>query len=450
MTIRSKVLLWLGLGAVLVCGLGVTIPLWLILNGRDNLGGALVDYRRHGLPWTAKEVNPDGPVADADNAAPTLDRALVGLSGTHVTNDVSAAWKLFAGGNDAAARALVAKYSSALEMAKSADRFRLADFRKDWDLGPEVVFPELPLAKNAVKLLAMRAVLEARAGNVAASNGDLGDAWALGRLVGQEPVLLGVLVQVAMRAFVLSGVEEVVAAYRSRPGALAALKGQLATMTDGLDFRRSVRGEAYMGLAILRNEAIFRSRIASESTPDTPSTPIDPRQLQRTGSPGGLFARVMGGKLINSYVRLADIAHQDVGNPMRLDSDLAEFDKEVTSDRSFTGSFRSILAPAFAGVGQVIVSDQARLVTTSALVDALLLHARTGRYPATMAELPGESLDPFDGKPLRIKVRGDSIRIYSVGPNERDDGGVSRGELRSTSSDAYDVVAAYPPVKSTR
>jgi hypothetical protein len=58
-----------------------------------------------------------------------------------------------------------------------------------------------------------------------------------------------------------------------------------------------------------------------------------------------------------------------------------------------------------------------------------------------MSEVHGKWIDPFDGKPLRVKVTKDTFRVYSIGPDRIDNGGVDRSETKGKS---YDIVAMYP------
>lgn len=446
MTTSKKVFIWVGLGGSLVCCLGVTIPLWTILNGGDNLDRAVADYRRQGLPWTAKELEPDSPVPDVENAAPTLNRAFIMFNSTKFSGEASEAITMVNEGNTAGAEAIVGHYGPELALAKQAAQLPRADFHKDWDLGPEVLFPELSSLKSLVRLLAVRAVVEARRGAVAASNSDLKDAWALSRLTGQGPTLIHLILQIAQRALVLSAVEQATTAYKDKPAALASLKALLTKLTDEPNFQHGIRGEAYMGLVILRNGPVFRSRLTHDIGSDnSPLPPINSRQLRRTGAPNGLIERFTGGKLLKSYVQLDKMAQKDAGNTAQLDADLKAFDVELMKDNGLTAFYRNLILPVYSNVGQAMPEDRARKLTVTALVDAVLQHAQTGHYPAKISDIPGTWLDPFDGKPLRLKAKGESIRIYSVGPDLKDNGGLSRIET-SGSTAKYDIVAASPPV----
>ncbi|MFO0972830.1 MAG: hypothetical protein U1A27_05235 [Phycisphaerae bacterium] len=58
-----------------------------------------------------------------------------------------------------------------------------------------------------------------------------------------------------------------------------------------------------------------------------------------------------------------------------------------------------------------------------------LFHARNGRWPASIDELPAGQVgdarrDPFSGRDFAFQATADGPRIYSVGMNGRDDGGV--------------------------
>jgi len=88
----------------------------------------------------------------------------------------------------------------------------------------------------------------------------------------------------------------------------------------------------------------------------------------------------------------------------------------------------------------------AGLVNTQCLSKALLFRARTGHFPKSLSEIPGAWIDPYNGKPLGYKTSGDSIRIYSVGYDLHDDGGISRLEIPKNSKRTFDLVAAYPKI----
>jgi hypothetical protein len=71
---------------------------------------------------------------------------------------------------------------------------------------------------------------------------------------------------------------------------------------------------------------------------------------------------------------------------------------------------------------------QAELRCAVAVLAAERYRWAHGRWPETLSDLVPEyiaavPLDPFDGKPLRMGVLSDGLVIYSVGPDEQDNGG---------------------------
>lgn len=440
----KKLFLWISLGGTLICCIGVTTPLWIMINGKDNLQGAVQDYRKVGLPWTRDEVQPKVNLPESENAAPIISTAEIDVNGTERSAEIANGWRYAVDRNDAAVQAILTKYAHTLDLAKLAAGKRFADFHKDWDFGPDVTFTELSATKSLVRLLTLRALYAAQHGNFSSCMADLGDGWRLATLVGKEPTVISLLVEIAAWAIIDDAVQHVTFELRNNQSGLSALKSEVAKMTGEPDFGLAIRGEAYMGLAILRNGSVFRNRVLRPNEESPP--PVDPRSLQRTGNPSGIIERVLGGKLLRTYIEEDEIGKKDRGNLVQLDKDLAALDQELEADHSINGLYRQVLAPVFSATGSAILRAKATRMLTAALVDAVLAKARTGAYPKSVNDLPGDWTDPFGGNPLHMKQVGSQIRIYSVGPDLVDNGGFNRTEMSGKNTDQFDIVAACPPI----
>ncbi len=73
-------------------------------------------------------------------------------------------------------------------------------------------------------------------------------------------------------------------------------------------------------------------------------------------------------------------------------------------------------------------SLEALMETAKIGLAARIYRMREKRFPAAVADLvpdllPREPLDPFTGKPLVYRVDRDGLLVYSLGSNEKDDGG---------------------------
>jgi hypothetical protein len=93
------------------------------------------------------------------------------------------------------------------------------------------------------------------------------------------------------------------------------------------------------------------------------------------------------------------------------------------------------LFPDFQSVFLKEATLEAMMLTTKAGLACKIYKIQTGHYPESLAALvpdllDKEPIDPFTGKPLIYRLQDGGIIIYSVGSNEKDDGG--RGTYQIT------------------
>jgi hypothetical protein len=91
-----------------------------------------------------------------------------------------------------------------------------------------------------------------------------------------------------------------------------------------------------------------------------------------------------------------------------------------------------------------------KLASLEALVDtariglaARLFHLREKRLPSGVADLvpsllSREPLDPFTGKPFVFRAAGNDLLIYSLGSNEKDDGGLGTFQITQMVQESRD------------
>lgn len=342
----------------------------------------------------------------------------------------------------------LSRYGACMDLAhKAASRSKL-DFGRDWDMGPMLLLPEQAGIKNLTRLLVVDARLRAAREDVAACCKDLRDAWRLSQDAGKEPILIGMLVEVSCQAIALKGVIDCAARWKGNLPALEALRGGLQKLGDLPDLHSALTGDAYMGITVTRNFDAFGGfgALRSTSTGEGPFPKVDPTKLRRTGDPGGMVTQAFLDSHLRYFVRVQKELDAHPNEPDKVSSAMDELAMNVSSSHKLSNLLDSVLLPVFSQAGTSILTDAARRVTTAALVDAMIVQAKTGRFPKTMSELPGVGKDPFNSDALHVKTSGGSIRIYSVGPNRKDDGGVDQSEAK-LHPENYDVVAAYPPIR---
>lgn len=331
-----------------------------------------------------------------------------------------------------------------LDLVEVASRRKGLDYRRDWDYGSWLILPELSVAKAICKGLCVRAIVAASKGDVTGSARELGCALRVSDLTTQEPILIAALVAVAQRAIIYRAFEECAASFPKNLTDLGAFQCAFGDGGTKSDLRRALRGEAYMGLATMRNldawGGIRALRNASEGDPSTNGPPL---QLARTGVPSSLTERAMLDRYLRFWTRADAIIRgkDEISATKALDA----AEKRDSEKNTESYLFEAIILPEFSQVGTAYKSCEAQGEATRGLLAAMVYRAINGAFPRSVSQLPGTWIDPFDGKPLRISVRGDAIRVYSVGPDLVD----NRGLIRSNDSKRYDIVAAYPP-KSAR
>lgn len=97
-----------------------------------------------------------------------------------------------------------------------------------------------------------------------------------------------------------------------------------------------------------------------------------------------------------------------------------------------------LMMPAINKVALADIRYQAKCVCTAAGIVCERYRLKHGKWPAALDDLAEFGIrkgliDPFDGQPLRYAVKEDGIVIYSVGTDDRDDGGdvVGRGQAQN-------------------
>lgn len=92
------------------------------------------------------------------------------------------------------------------------------------------------------------------------------------------------------------------------------------------------------------------------------------------------------------------------------------------------GKLSGLRLPDFQATFLKEASLEAMMLTTRAGLACKIFKNLSGRYPENLAALVPEILDkvpidPFTGKPLIYRLQDDGVIVYSVGSNEKDDGG---------------------------
>ncbi len=411
---------------------------------------AAAAYQAEGLPWVANDLAPRPPVRPDENAAEFILAAAKSPESKPFDKDYPTMLKLADGDQWAKVDDSLKKYQSLLDFGVSAATRLRVDFGRDYDYGAYLQFPEFASTKRLVRALTMRAQIEAQRGNANACVADLTSAFRVADLLRDDSTTIGLLVHIADQAISLDGVRRSASFLKDDPAVLARLNSLVVQFNHSPDFKNALRGEMYMGLASLRNmdehghnQAQSDTR-SSEGT-DSDERPINPAKLIRTGLPTSFFIRAFAARDLEVWTEASRKM-----NLHRHDPDAMAKDTQVIADRmakhpKVSEILLSALFPVYLEMGSAIKRVAAAGNVTQALIASLEYRGRTGALPSRLKDLPGDWIDPFTGTSLRVKNVAGSFRIYSVGRNRKDDGGLDKDETVGKKSD--DVVAAFPPLR---
>jgi hypothetical protein len=435
---------------LLICGLGG----WLVWSKSDmgaaaaELDQAVIDAKAAGLPWVAADLDQRPAVKEGENAAPLIRQAQALIDGdAKLVKALKASDEAQRGGDDMAMRAALDTLQPLVRLARLAADKPRCDFHRDWDEGAWLMFPELADVKLLAKVLGAQAVAEAGRGDVSSALQDLGRTVTTGRHAGAEPVLIGMLVDLACESIAVRAAEQIAEKWHADAARLALLREKLGRLGPEPDFVYALKGESYMGVAVLRNvrsRREFMTLVGDSSVGSQEEVVRRPTKFVRSGVPPTLFGRIFLCRNLQMWLRF----HKEISgisNPIVISRILDKISKRE-QQMGWSHLANHVLVPMFSQAGDAVAKGTAYRLCTAALAAVLEFKSKRGRYPINLAEVGVTDKDPFDGKPLKLRVDGEECRVYSVGPDGEDNGGVRQSELagNTLADEGWDVVASYP------
>jgi len=417
-----------------------------------DLDAAVTEYRRLGLPWEAKDLAPNPPVADRDNAAPIIRRAIAFVDVKKFRSILHSLEELADRGDYKSVATKLQPYDKTTDLAASACAMKGVDFHRDWDLWPNLVFPEMEPMKLITRALCLRARVAASKGDMATAVRSLQCGLRIADMAGSEPTSFPAVMLGAGQASVFRAYTLCAASLYGNPLGLAALEKSLSAYKGRVDLARIMRGEEYVGIAYLRNFERYGGakgldREYFNTLQDHPNKATW-GPIQRTGLATGELNRAFLDRHLRYWITIDKTFHGEGTDLMKCCQDIdAAIDARFAQEK-VVDLFAIATMGTFTSMAKIKLDADARRVTSLALLSALVVQAKTGKMPTKISEIPGTWIDPFDKKPLRVRGDGKSLRVYSVGSDLQDNGGATTAEGAPLKES--DIVAAYPPIQPKR
>jgi hypothetical protein len=289
-------------------------------------------------------------------------------------------------------------------------------------------------ARAAAKLMRHEAVLLAHEGQADGALEATRGVLVAGRSVGDEPLMISLLIRVACAALTVQTLERVLA--QGEPSADELRKMQELLEAEAAEplLLNAARGERAGSCQLM---AALKSGDAKLSA------------LEKGGSDGGVFTDGAGPVLarashatmlrwMTEYVEITKLPPQEQAEPMQ---ELEQKVKRARAENRYDAILATLLMPALIKVSEASRRVQANLRCAIVAVAAERYRRDHGGWPTALDVLRGQYLkavptDPYDGRPLRYKRLPDGVVVYSVGADGQDDGGArNRADPRAKGTD---------------
>jgi hypothetical protein len=450
--VRTRRKIWLivailGAGVLFLCGLGgmAALQVFDFPIAARQLPAAEREYRALGLPWVAADLRPRPAVVEAENAAIPIREIVASGLLEGFSREYEEIEGLLRDGRLAEAEERLRAHREVLARIVDAARRPDLDFERDWDLGPFLLLPEYAEIRSMARLLVLDGRLKAARGDTEGAASRLVDVRRIGAHAGREPIVIGHLVYVACESMALRALEDALASRRGDAAGLARLRAVAEADLSPPVFRDALRGEMYMGIAAIRNFNHRQLRQVASTKADA-DLHLDPATLRRDGAPRGTVERAFLARHLQMWAEAERRMARHPDDVRAQSRVVQELSARLDGERRLSHLTSALFFPVFTQAADAYVRREATERTVLAAARVLEFEARHGRFPDRLEEVGALSPDPFDGEPLRYRQTDDGFRVYSVGSNMRDEGGLVPSETPDGGDRrAGDVVAGYPP-----
>ena len=322
--------------------------------------------------------------------------------------------------------------SGVIGLLQLASTLSKVDFHRRWEDGPALAFPEYPSLRGCVQILLLSAKVKFAEGNESEALKLIGTAAKIGQLIGQEPTLIGCLIQCSIQMTVLNALDSAVKTHANKPNFLTQSQEILRTLSTPIDVRKALGSELVLGR--LGINAI--AHVGAEKILGTG------QGFWSTAVKFGPVRTEMEYRYVQTIHRLfLDLGkHPKVFRSMHQDTQ--QLDQKLNRSHDWTLAFTKIYSPTFTGLVRAVSEYEARSRVMSAGVKLLQYHQRDGHFPNSLPK--GDAWqDPFLDRSLIYKLSKDGFIVYSVGPDLVDNSGKDRRMDRSQKGQ-YDIAFRYP------
>jgi hypothetical protein len=361
------------------------------------------------------------------------------------------------------------KYDSVIEELRAAGARPDSRFPLDYDDEDpaEILLPHLAALKRSSQVLQLRSLAELQNGQTEKSLDDIKLSLRLVDSVRTEPFIITHLVRIAILQITLQPVWEGLAEHRWSDAQLVELDSELSKLDFLADYELSVRGERAAHIKIIDYLEQKRSRYREFFNMGWSDQPNTMDNLWGAVE----FYLMPEGWFYQNDIKLAQM-HQKWNLPAVDDGQQTVSPKSINLADNIIESnnrptpfnlFAQLLLPALGKYAQRIAYTQTSANLARVAIALERYRLAHGEYPESLDVLAPQFIakvphDVIGGQPLKYRRTSDpssqssdaasgQFVLYSVGWNERDDGGVvvfEKGSTPGVDINEGDWVWRYP------
>ena len=356
----------------------------------------------------------------------------------------------------------LSKYDSTLEELREAakrpySRFPL-EYRSDEPFA--ILLPHLAKMKNVEQVLSLRAIAELDADQSEKALADLKLAFRWSDSVRDEPFLISHLVHIAVQSILMQPVWQGLAQQKWSEAQLAVLQSELGKQDYLADFHRAMRGERAFSIATIdylrrnkRYSALCNMGMAESGTSSLRSPEEMLSEIGFSLVPDGWFyqTELTFAQMFERWnLPMVDLQKRLVSP--QASARLAEGAYKAMKVNSVRNILVRLLYPALERAAKKVAIIQAQLDLARVACALERYRLTHGQYPEALDALAPQFIeeiphDLINGQPLHYRRTDDGkFVLYSIGWNEKDDGGVVifRSNNGSVDMEQGDWVWRYP------
>jgi hypothetical protein len=289
-------------------------------------------------------------------------------------------------------------------------------------------YPELDEFRESARLLVLDARTKAANGDVRGAMRDIDAILAVSQCLRDMPTVVCLLVSITIEGMAVETLQHVVMTERVSSQDLSALR-----LEDVPSLRRSLE-------RTMREEEAFQLALFADME-------------------HARYGPAMAGPLLSVWrvLLLTDFmaGHREMSQQLRQTAAKPYYLAKPALNRLDNTIARAsspmfgIMYPAMSGFFLGAARAEAYRQAAQLGLAAIRYRDRHGRLPARLDDLAPEFIgivptDPFDGRPMKMKRSNRGLIVYSVGPDQIDDGGAPFDQYKLTGDIAFEVPDRKP------